>query len=89
VPRAACSAPPDSLLAEPRPRRSSQRSLPICTDRRLEFLRACCRGCYRAVRFGFQSGAALATVVGVLVEVPVMLSVVRIVLRTRGWYHSA
>jgi ACR3 family arsenite transporter len=37
--------------------------------------------------FGFQSGAALATVVGVLVEVPVMLSVVRIVLRTRGWYR--
>jgi ACR3 family arsenite transporter len=36
--------------------------------------------------FGFQSGAALATVVGVLVEVPVMLSVVRIVLKTRGWY---
>ena len=39
--------------------------------------------------FGFQSGAALATVVGVLVEVPVMLSVVRIVLRTRGWYGRA
>ena len=39
--------------------------------------------------FGFQSGAALATVVGVLVEVPVMLSVVRIVLRTRGWYQHA
>jgi len=39
--------------------------------------------------FGFQSGAALATVVGVLVEVPVMLSVVRIVLRTRGWYQAA
>ena len=37
--------------------------------------------------FGFESGAALATVVGVLVEVPVMLSVVRIVLRTRGWYQ--
>src|SRR5436305_1259563 len=36
--------------------------------------------------FGFQSGAALATVVGVLIEVPVMLSVVRLVLRTRGWY---
>jgi arsenite transporter len=36
--------------------------------------------------FGFQSGAALATVVGVLVEVPVMLSVVRIVTATRGWY---
>ncbi|MEK4031739.1 ACR3 family arsenite efflux transporter [Methylocystis sp. IM3] len=40
--------------------------------------------------FGFQSGAALATVVGVLVEVPVMLSVVHIVRRTRGWYeHKA
>ena len=39
--------------------------------------------------FGFQSGAALATVVGVLVEVPVMLSVVQIVRRTRGWYERA
>jgi ACR3 family arsenite transporter len=38
------------------------------------------------VLFSFQSGAALATVVGVLVEVTVMLSVVRIALRTRGWY---
>jgi ACR3 family arsenite transporter len=37
--------------------------------------------------FGFDSGAALATVVGVLVEVPVMLSVVAIVNRTRGWYQ--
>ena len=36
--------------------------------------------------FGFQSGAALATVVGVLVEVPVMLSVVYLVRRSRGWY---
>ncbi|HXO00929.1 MAG TPA: arsenical-resistance protein, partial [Stellaceae bacterium] len=39
--------------------------------------------------FGFQSGAALATVVGVLVEVPVMLSVVRIVLRSRAWYERS
>jgi arsenite transporter len=39
--------------------------------------------------FGFQSGAALATVVGVLVEVPVMLSVVRITLATKGWYERA
>lgn len=39
--------------------------------------------------FGFQSGAALATVVGVLVEVPVMLSVVHIVRRTRPWYERA
>ena len=37
--------------------------------------------------FGFSSGAALATVVGVLVEVPVMLSVVKIVNATRGWYE--
>jgi ACR3 family arsenite transporter len=37
--------------------------------------------------FGFQSGAALATVVGVLVEVPVMLSVVHLVRRSRGWYE--
>src|SRR5882672_3303375 len=36
--------------------------------------------------FGFQSGAALATLVGVLVEVPVMLSVVRIARRSRAWY---
>jgi len=37
--------------------------------------------------FGFHSGAALATVVGVLIEVPVMLSVVHIVNRSRGWYE--
>jgi ACR3 family arsenite transporter len=37
--------------------------------------------------FGLKSGAALATVVGVLVEVPVMLSVVAIVKRTKGWYE--
>lgn len=37
--------------------------------------------------FGFESGAALATVVGVLVEVPVMLSVVRIVNGSRAWYE--
>jgi arsenite transporter len=38
--------------------------------------------------FGLNSGAALATVVGVLIEVPVMLSVVRIVTATRGWYEE-
>jgi ACR3 family arsenite transporter len=37
--------------------------------------------------FGFESGAALATVVGVLVEVPVMLSVVHLVMASRGWYE--
>ena len=38
--------------------------------------------------FGFSSGAALATVVGVLIEVPVMLSVVRIVNSSKRWYES-
>jgi ACR3 family arsenite transporter len=38
--------------------------------------------------FGFQSGAALATVVGVLIEVPVMLIVVRIVNQSKNWYES-
>ena len=38
--------------------------------------------------FGFESGAALATVVGVLIEVPVMLLVVRIVNRSRNWYEE-
>jgi ACR3 family arsenite transporter len=39
--------------------------------------------------FGFESGAALATVVGVLIEVPVMLSVVKVVGATKQWYHGA
>ncbi|NCU01160.1 ACR3 family arsenite efflux transporter [Candidatus Macondimonas diazotrophica] len=38
--------------------------------------------------FGFQSGAALATVVGVLIEVPVMLLVVRVVNASKDWYES-
>jgi ACR3 family arsenite transporter len=38
--------------------------------------------------FGFNSGAALATVVGVLIEVPVMLSVVKIVNSSKGWYEA-
>ncbi|MBU9399842.1 ACR3 family arsenite efflux transporter [Burkholderia multivorans] len=39
--------------------------------------------------FGFHSGAALATVVGVLIEVPVMLLVVRVVNRSRRWYEHS
>lgn len=38
--------------------------------------------------FGFNSGAALATVVGVLIEVPVMLSIVSIVNRSKDWYEA-
>ena len=38
--------------------------------------------------FGFHSGAALATVVGVLIEVPVMLLVVRVVNASKGWYEA-
>jgi ACR3 family arsenite transporter len=41
------------------------------------------------VLFGFNSGAALATVVGVLVEVPVMLSVVHMTMRSKVWYERA
>lgn len=39
--------------------------------------------------YGFDSGAALATVVGVLIEVPVMLWLVRMVNRSRAWYERA
>jgi len=38
--------------------------------------------------FGFESGAALATVVGVLIEVPVMLLVVHVVNRSKAWYEK-
>jgi ACR3 family arsenite transporter len=38
--------------------------------------------------FGFESGAALATVVGVLIEVPAMLLVVRLVNRSKPWYEA-
>jgi len=40
------------------------------------------------ILFGLSSGAALATVVGVLIEVPVMLMLVKICLRTQGWFGS-
>jgi ACR3 family arsenite transporter len=40
------------------------------------------------ILFGISSGAALATVVGVLIEVPTMLLLVRICLRTRGWFAT-
>jgi ACR3 family arsenite transporter len=39
--------------------------------------------------FGLSSGAALATVVGVLIEVPVMLMLVKICLHTRSWFDPA
>jgi ACR3 family arsenite transporter len=38
--------------------------------------------------FGLESGAALATVVGVLIEVPLMLAVVRVVNGSRAWYEA-
>jgi ACR3 family arsenite transporter len=41
------------------------------------------------VLYGFDSGAALATVVGVLIEVPVMLWLVKMVNSTKGWYEKA
>ena len=39
--------------------------------------------------FGFESGAALATVVGVLIEVPIMLLVVGVVNRSQRWYEAS
>jgi ACR3 family arsenite transporter len=39
--------------------------------------------------FGLESGAALATVVGVLIEVPVMLTLVAFANRTRGWFPAS
>ena len=41
-----------------------------------------------AMLYGLSSGAALATVVGVLIEVPLMLMLVRFCLRTRGWFAN-
>ncbi len=38
--------------------------------------------------YGLSSGAALATVVGVLIEVPVMLMLVKVCLKTRGWFGT-
>ena len=74
------------LLAQPPARRRMVRRRPLGADRRQQLLRA--GGGDGDRLFGFQSGAALATVVGVLVEVPVMLSVVRIVRASRGWYEA-
>ena len=42
-----------------------------------------------AMLYGLSSGAALATVVGVLIEVPLMLLLVRFCLRTRNWFVKA
>ena len=39
--------------------------------------------------FGLSSGAALATVVGVLIEVPLMLALVRFCVRTQGWFPAS
>jgi ACR3 family arsenite transporter len=63
------------------------RRRPIELDRRQQFLRA--RSRHGISLFGFHSGAALATVVGGLIEVPVMLLVVGIVNRSQRWYESA
>jgi ACR3 family arsenite transporter len=41
------------------------------------------------VLYGFNSGAALATVVGVLIEVPVMLWLVSMINKSKGWYERA
>jgi ACR3 family arsenite transporter len=59
-------------------RREAQRRLPVGADRRLSnFFELAVAAAISL--FGFESGAALATVVGVLIEVPVMLLVVKVV----------
>ena len=67
--------------------RAALRRRPVRADRRQQLLRAGGGGAAISL-FGFNSGAALATVVGVLIEVPVMLSVVWIVNASRGWYED-
>ena len=59
--------------------------LPIVADRRQNFFELAVATAISL--FGFHSGAALATVVGVLVEVPVMLSLVAMLRRSKGWYE--
>jgi ACR3 family arsenite efflux pump ArsB len=91
---AARRADPDPGLSQCRPRRLANKRLGV----------ACCVAGPSALigasnffelavataiaLFGLNSEAALATVVGVLIEVPVMLSVMRIVLATRRWYQG-
>jgi ACR3 family arsenite transporter len=74
------------LLAQPARWVSAQRRLSVGADRRQQLLRAGGGGGDQPVRL--QSGAALATVVGVLIEVPVMLLVVRVVNASKGWYEQ-
>jgi ACR3 family arsenite transporter len=91
--RTDCGADPDpglfhfrpGLPAQPSPGRGALRGRPFGADWRQQLLRA--GGGHAVGLFGVHSGAALATVVGVLIEVPVMLSVVRIVNRTQAWYE--
>jgi ACR3 family arsenite transporter len=59
------------------------RSRSLGADRRQQLLRLAVAAPISL--FGFESGAALAAVVGVLIKVPVMLNVVWIVNRSRGW----
>ena len=92
--RAAGGADPDPGLFQLRPRLSAQPAGSACSTAspRPSALIGASNFFELAVAaaislFGFDSGAALATVVGVLVEVPVMLSVVRIVNASQGWYE--
>jgi ACR3 family arsenite transporter len=59
------------------------RSRSLGADRRQQLLRLAVA--VAISQFGFESGAALAAVVGVLIKAPVMLNVVWIVNRSRGW----
>ena len=67
-------------------RRKASRRLSLGPDRGLNFFELAVAAAISL--FGFESGAALATVVGVLIEVPVMLLVVRVVNASKGWYEE-
>jgi len=73
------------LRAQPRRWRGTLRRRSVRADRRQQFFRTAVAAAISL--FGFDSGAALATVVGVLIEAPVMLSVVWIVNGGKHWYE--
>jgi ACR3 family arsenite transporter len=74
------------LLAQPPRGRGPQRGLPLGLIGASNFFELAVAAAISL--FGFESGAALATVVGVLIEVPVMLLVVRVVNQSKGWYEQ-
>ena len=70
-----------------RSRKSSGEQFARCAKNRFDKTQVS-RSALSTTLIGFDSGAALATVVGVLIEVPVMLPVVKVVNASKGWYEA-